>query len=172
MRNRNDQILEDIMNQAARKQGQNDDVYILSVEVNGKEIPIMENRREVEFIHDPDNGDIPMIVNRRKYNLDDNGRKFSKEAAACKFGCCVNADSLFVCRHCHSFICQKHVMLICSGARAYCRKGVCAVVGRLYQTLWTIYRISRYCLYAMTGMNDEPGTKNRAKHPFDVSESR
>jgi len=154
MRKNNDEILERILRDVNPQQGQQDDVTIYIVKHKNKEIKVYEKRHDIQFTPDPEDNTrlIPQTVSRVISQLGDNRLPLGKpnSAGLCRFGCYINIRSLLRCKYCRRTVCQEHSFNV--GKRAYCRKGMCSFVGRMYQVFWMIYRVIRFCFCSVFGI--------------------
>jgi hypothetical protein len=167
MRRNNDDEFEQALRRAEGKQQNQDDVTIHSVVHKGKEVVIMEKRRDIQYIHDPEQGAIPITVNNIRYGLDNDGIPYSKSvtAASCKYGCSVHVKSLSVCFRCHGNICRRHTMRI--GNRIYCKRGICWIAGKAYQ----LFLIIRFCCRVVVGLDtEEDDTHTKEEEYFESSD--
>ena len=134
-----------------------DDVIIQAAKHGDVEIEVYKKTNDVMFINDPEHPGMtfPITVSKTVRRLDDNGESFGsgKEVAACKFGCFVKSSSIAECRWCHRNACKKHLFKV--SELNFCRKWPCSVIGRTYQILKLVYRVIRFCLRSVTGLNAE-----------------
>jgi len=162
MNRKSEDFFEELLRRASQKeqkQGSQDDIVIYYVtDRNGREIPVMERRNEIQFVPDPEdeNATIPMTVSHVKYHTDDLGRPIEtpRKVAVCKHGCVVRADSLVMCRWCKMNICVRHAFVV--NKKTYCRRSFpCVVIGRIHQICRGIYRILWFCYRSILGQHEE-----------------
>lgn len=133
---------------------QHDDVTLYYIRQNGVLKPIMEKRHDLQFIFDPETGQsMPQTICKIIYDVDDNGMPLGRitDAACCKFGCKVRADSIVVCRLCRASLCRRHAFHI--GENSFCKKGWCRILGRFWQVIRAVFLVLRFCIRSVTGLN-------------------
>ena len=146
--------MDQILRQAAQPQQQDDLVVYIVKNKDGKEYQIIEKRRELRLDQDPVSGMVmPVTVLRNTYSPDSSVRpvRHVTEIGFCSFGCMSNSSYLFVCRRCHDNICQKHLFIV--NKRIYCKKRSCQFFGRTYQVFRSVYRIIRFCVCSVLGLD-------------------
>lgn len=130
-----------------RQQQSEEDISIWEVEdADGHRKDIYVVDKDVQLRGD---NQMPMIVARRTFKLDDTGRPFGniKNVGRCRFECWVRSDRLYTCRHCRRQVCQRHSLI--TGNRAYCRKWPCSMFGRIRQAKGISSTILRICFGPM-----------------------
>lgn len=143
--------LEQILKDATRPQ--QDDIVIVDIRSGETEAIVVEQRRVMEWVEDPETGiRMPQLVTTVTHSVDDNGMPLQKkqQVGFCRFDHPVKAKSLSQCSHCGRGVCSHHRIEV--GSRIYCRQGLCSMIGMVCRFLWTIYRLIRFCIRAVLGI--------------------
>jgi hypothetical protein len=145
--------LEEILANTIKQQ---DDIVKYSIRQGEKIDFVMEKSHQLQFIRDPVTGGyMPITVCNLIYDVDENGKPLGRVTSTgfCRFGCKVRVESLAECRVCHSSACSKHSFRV--GENAFCKKGKCRILGRLWQIVRCGFLVVRFCLRTITGLNAE-----------------
>ena len=158
--------MDQILRQATQPQQQEGNRLYIVKNNDDREYLIIEKRRELRLDKDPISGMVmPVTISRHIYSPDSNGNPVQHvtQIGFCNFGCMSNNSYLFVCRHCHENVCQKHLFIV--NKRIYCKKRGCQFFGRIYQVSHFVYRIISFCLGSVLGL-DRSTEGHRSEEDF------